>query len=971
MKTIRDIVGRICICVGLVLLFSSAFFSYQAVRQILQIHDFFGVKFVNFSFFLIFLPLGLLWRGDKEQSPSTDPPSKDLPNRQIPEAFISLLEAMHTENIVEIFLDSVEKILHPKHIFLYLYDPQKRGFQLQHQEHPSKQTPPAFYDWNAQILKIFNNNPAGWTIIGDANPSSADTESITPQRGVSKQWLIPFRSQRDLLGWLTIEPFETQPDFSISELKMVELLTNQFSLIFHMFASDKVNPLQTEQIQVLCRILVNVNTATDLDQICAEIFSHLQGLLNINDFSLVLKDPQTDVYRRMFLIHNDETVVKTKALQLINGNFLEKRAIETGQIDILEKNGSWLVLPLIQEKEAYGALLLGSENKIRLFNNIDIHFLNALSSTLTSVIQKQLLKSQLEDTIKQIQTLNNANEKSLSNIPLETLVNQVLQQAMKLLACSSGVLRIYDETSKELVIMAAAGPVGSDIKEKHTQIDHGIAGSSIEAQKSILINEGPFDPYLHNAGSPEESGKIRSILAYPLKVHDNVLGVLELFNKDSGLSFNKLDQLFIENFTRQAAGAIKKAMLKSEHEQTLEARLAELLTLQQIGRDLNTAQDINQALRGILRASIEYTSTKCGTIGLVDRKAGKLGNIWRISPGLEAPTPVDEMDLAGQAWFPDSISGSQRIHSPGLSEYFKILEDLSWHYPIYAKVDDDRSILLILHLQSSDQLADQDKSFLSRLTEHGLIALKNAILYEELHEVIQTKNEFISFISHELKNPLTVIKGYADILRKGMAGSVNEEQADYLATINHSVRQMNTFITDLSDQSHIETQSLRLEYKSTPVKEAINEVLQSYEAQINKKNLRVNTIIPKEIPDVWCDRLRLIQILSNLISNAIKYTPEGREITIGSEKAPNIWDEKGAAEVVHFWVEDQGYGISPEDQACLFGKFFRGTDIRIKKIPGTGLGLRISRSLTMMMGGKMWFESKLDEGSTFHFTIPI
>ena len=123
--------------------------------------------------------------------------------------------------------------------------------------------------------------------------------------------------------------------------------------------------------------------------------------------------------------------------------------------------------------------------------------------------------------------------------------------------------------------------------------------------------------------------------------------------------------------------------------------------------------------------------------------------------------------------------------------------------------------------------------------------------------------------------------------------------------------------------------------------------------------------------NVWCDRLRLNQILSNLISNAIKYTPDGGRVEIGAEESANTWDKDGAAEVVHFWVSDNGYGISQEDQIQLFTKFFRGTDPRIQKIPGSGLGLRISKSLTEMMGGQIWFESTEGQGSTFHFTVPI
>jgi len=433
----------------------------------------------------------------------------------------------------------------------------------------------------------------------------------------------------------------------------------------------------------------------------------------------------------------------------------------------------------------------------------------------------------------------------------------------------------------------------------------------------------------------------------------------------------KNDQKILEGFANLAAVAIHNVSLYSTTDQALEARVEELYIIQQIDRDLNATQNIGQALQKMLEAALDHTSARFGTIGLIDHNTETFENIWQIQPAQDAPIRLDDMDLSKESWVSNGFSQGKKGQDPDLSTRLGLGDAVQWHFQIVSDLEDDQALLLLLHSESPEQMTSKDKSFLSRLRDHAIIALKNALLYEELHEVKKKKNEFIGFISHELKNPLTVIKGYADILRKGMAGKVNEEQIDYLSTINHNVKRMNTFIKDLSDQSHIETKSLRLEFESTPVQEVVNEVLHSYSAEIEKKSLKVELHMPFDTPNIWCDRLRLIQVLSNLVSNAIKYTPENGQINIGAEHAANTWDEKGAAEVVHFWVEDNGYGIKPEDQEHLFKKFYRGSDARIKKIPGTGLGLRISKSLVEMMGGKLWFNSTLDEGSSFHFTLPI
>jgi signal transduction histidine kinase len=120
--------------------------------------------------------------------------------------------------------------------------------------------------------------------------------------------------------------------------------------------------------------------------------------------------------------------------------------------------------------------------------------------------------------------------------------------------------------------------------------------------------------------------------------------------------------------------------------------------------------------------------------------------------------------------------------------------------------------------------------------------------------------------------------------------------------------------------------------------------------------------IPKELPKAWCDRNRLAQVLTNLISNANKYTPDGGKITIHATQADGMIQVK---------VEDNGFGMTPEDQNNLFSKFFRSVDEKIREAPGTGLGLSITKTLIEMQGGKIWFESEFRKGTSFYFTIPI
>ncbi len=226
-------------------------------------------------------------------------------------------------------------------------------------------------------------------------------------------------------------------------------------------------------------------------------------------------------------------------------------------------------------------------------------------------------------------------------------------------------------------------------------------------------------------------------------------------------------------------------------------------------------------------------------------------------------------------------------------------------------------------------------------------------------------------MAHELKNPMTSIKGYSELLAGGKVGNINEMQANFLQTIRSNVERMSTLVSDLNDNSKIEAGRLRLDFKPVDAREVVDEVIRSTRRQLEDKKQVVEVNLPAKLPDVWADRTRLGQVLTNLVSNAHKYTPEEGNIIVGADLTANQWDPEGAARVVHLWVRDNGIGISAEDQSKIFQKFFRSEDQKAREAPGTGLGLNITKSLVEMQGGRIWFESEFRKGTAFHITIPV
>ena len=229
-------------------------------------------------------------------------------------------------------------------------------------------------------------------------------------------------------------------------------------------------------------------------------------------------------------------------------------------------------------------------------------------------------------------------------------------------------------------------------------------------------------------------------------------------------------------------------------------------------------------------------------------------------------------------------------------------------------------------------------------------------------EVDRMKSEFVSLVSHELRTPLTSIKGYIDLLMDGDAGELTEEQQEYLEIAKNNADRLVALINDLLDVSRIESGRMELNRTPLDLTHLIADAAQSLRPQLEAKGQRLVLELNEKLPTVLGDADRVTQILTNLLSNAYKYTPAGGTITVAAQA--------GEKDCICVDVRDTGIGLSAEEQGKLFTKFFRAKNRTTQEVGGTGLGLTISRSLVEMHGGEMTVASTPDEGSTFSFTLP-
>jgi signal transduction histidine kinase len=445
-----------------------------------------------------------------------------------------------------------------------------------------------------------------------------------------------------------------------------------------------------------------------------------------------------------------------------------------------------------------------------------------------------------------------------------------------------------------------------------------------------------------------------------IRTGDELEGLADQFNDMAG----KLQESY--------ADLEKKVEERTEQ---LAVSVAELRALGEISQAVNSTLDLETVLNTIVSKATQLADTEAGAIYVYDRASRefRLRATYGMSDELIAAVRDLHVEIS------ESIGEQTETHAPvqvadlrtvPSSRVNETMIKAGYRARLLVPLVAPDGIIgaLVVRRRAPGEFPKNATDLLQTFAAQSVLAIQNARLFSEIGEkgrqlevASQHKSQFLANMSHELRTPLNAILGYTELILDNIYGDIPDKARATLERIQANGKHLLGLINDVLDLSKIEAGQLSLSLVDYSIKDVVHNVYGAVESLATSKNLALKVDLPKELPQAHGDERRLTQVLLNLVGNAIKFTDTG-EVAIRTSVA------NGSFTVA---VCDTGPGIAEQDQAKIFEEFQQADSSTTKQKGGTGLGLAIAKRIIEMHGGRLWVESKVGEGATFSFTVPV
>jgi signal transduction histidine kinase/HAMP domain-containing protein len=629
---------------------------------------------------------------------------------------------------------------------------------------------------------------------------------------------------------------------------------------------------------------------------------------------------------------------------------------------------SYLGVPLIVKEKVLGVLSLYTKEEHE-FTHEEIEFLSTLAGQAAVAIHHSRLYEETERRRRETEELARVAQSLTETLDMIAVGERIVTSVRELFGIKASTLRLL-QPDGSLRTLASSGESFSQMSGGDTlPAGIGLASVAVAEGRPIWSADVLNEPRIRLTDQMRDyqlrSGE-RSMIAVPLRAHEKITGALGLADQ-TGRTYSDSEVALVQTFADQAAMAIENARLYEESRKREEIQNL----LKELSQDI-TSLDIDSLIKKLTTKIREMLKVDISDIRLFEEGKWLLRGVSGIDLSLlpaprgtasarfrwviENRRPLVIPDAAQE----ENLPSGRTVKTLGLRGYLAV--------PLFSRGGEVIGVLRASTYEPRD-FTQEEVDLLQQLANGTAIALENARLLEqtkkqavELEEANKAQADFAAMIAHDLRAPLMAVISGAAMLEDGLFGPVNEEQKKWLAKIQGSSRNLVDLVSNILDLSKVEAGHVDLTKEEVDLKGLLQGSLENYLLLAQKKKISLRERLEAGLPQVKVDPRRLDQVLSNLISNALKFTGEGGTVEVGAGV------EKGVG--VRVYVRDSGVGIPKEEIGNLFEKYRQTTSGKISNQKGTGLGLVICKAIVEAHGGKIWVESEEGKGSTFAFMLP-
>ncbi|MFN3742035.1 MAG: GAF domain-containing protein [Anaerolineales bacterium] len=826
-------------------------------------------------------------------------------------------------------------------------------------------------------------------------PSAAG--SLTPSKHVASEAVyrleVPLRLGERVFGNIQVlDDVPLSPDGD--EYRFVQQVTEQLTLALEnarLFEETQKRALQQGALYALSTRLAQTHNIKEICQITVQM---LREQLGFAFSGIFLLDPL-----------NGDRVLQAQSgwdeappdWRIPAGKGLSRFAVETGQLyywpDVtkepeyipgLRESHTEADVPIKIGDEVMG-VLIAEDQRVNAFTQDDLDLLLAVANVLAIAIQNARLLEETQRRAEEMALLNRVVSIAGSTLNLSESLQAIVREIVENFPVDHGGLTLLDENKEVATVIAEHGkrPFTSVIGVRFRVSENPAIQEVLQSRRPLFIEDAQNDARMDPALREEFKKRGFTKLAiFPILAGNEVIGTLGLDITDPQTRLSPSDLALIQTILTQVSSAIQQAWLFKQTQDSREALKRQneyLAAAAEIGRLVTSALDLKtifsravnlvQERFGYYHAGI-FVVEETGFNAILEEATGEAGAEMKRRGHF---LPVGSKSIVGTVTASGEPLVVNDVSQNPIHRFNPLLPETRAEAAIPLRIG--QRVIGALDVQSTqvNAFSEDDIRVLQMLADQIAVAIDNARSYQivqdamrEMREADRMKSQFLANMSHELRTPLNSIIGFSRVILKGIDGPITELQRQDLTAIYNSGQHLLGLINDILDLSKIEAGKMELTFDEVNLAEIITSVMSTAAGLVKDKPITLKRSIPENLPTVRADATRIRQVLLNLLSNAAKFTEQG-EIRVEASVQTNA---DGQEEVL-VKVSDTGPGIPEEDQKKLFQPFSQVDASLTRKTGGTGLGLAISAQLIQLHGGTIGVQSKMGEGSTFYFTVPV